>query len=103
MFPIEMLDDEKVAERQNKLLFAQACRVPKDDELLLTFFNGRELEIPQDRILLGIFRCRGRHNTTGHCNGRLFVPAMEDSPVLLLLRGLALSAAAQDNQCPNGQ
>src|SRR6185295_8045557 len=39
MLAVEMLNDEKVVERQHELFFTQSRGVPQDHVLLLTFFN----------------------------------------------------------------
>jgi hypothetical protein len=51
-----MLNDEKIIERQNELFLAQSRGIPEDHELLLTFFNRRELQIPKSGILFGVVR-----------------------------------------------
>ncbi len=61
MLAVEMLDNEKVIQRQDKLLLAQSARVPENDKLILSLLNGRELEVSQDGIQFWIFGCVGRH------------------------------------------
>jgi hypothetical protein len=61
MFAVEMLNDEKVVERQDQPFLAQARGIPQHDILLFPFFNGGELEIPQCGILRGVFGSRSSH------------------------------------------
>ena len=55
MFAVEMLNDKKIVEREDEFFLAEPARVPEDHVLLLTLFDGGKLEIPQERILFGIF------------------------------------------------
>jgi hypothetical protein len=55
MLAVEMLNDEKIVERQNELFLTQSSRVPEDHVLLLTFFDRRKLKITKSGVLVGVF------------------------------------------------
>ena len=55
MVAVEMLNDKKIVEREDEFLLAEAAGIPEHHVLLLALLDGGKLEIPQDRILFGIF------------------------------------------------
>src|SRR4029078_6053037 len=59
---VEMLNDEKIVERQNELVLAQSGRIPQDHVLLLTLFDRRKLKITKSGVLCGVLGCTGRHD-----------------------------------------
>jgi hypothetical protein len=73
------LHDEEKIERQNQLLFAQTTGIPEHDQLILSLFNGRKLQIPQDRVLGGILYDTGSHSG-GHCRGQTVKAATASTP-----------------------
>src|SRR5438309_6089572 len=52
---VEMLNDEKIVERQNELFLTQSSRVPQDHVLFLTLFDRRKLKITKSGVLVGVF------------------------------------------------
>src|SRR2546422_10222638 len=56
MLAIEKLEKVKVIQGDDEFFSGQAGRVPEQDVLLIVLLEGSELEVPQERKLLRVFR-----------------------------------------------
>src|SRR6476660_2130331 len=55
MVAVEMLNDKKIVKGEDEFLLAEAAGIQEHHVLLLALLDRGKLEIPQDRVMFGIF------------------------------------------------